>query len=233
MTELVFLTDNMVTTSSRIVAEYFGMEHKTVLRALDNKKGSAQNCATLDSMFFETTYVHEQNKQEYREVIMNRDGFSLLAMGFTGAKALQFQLKFINEFTRMEAELKSKQLPTSYKDALLALVAEVEAKEKAELELLVEKGKTESLTVAVGESVEYISIKRVASWTRTHHSAYSWRKLKNESDYMQYDIKKEVDSNYGTTNCYHVDVWKSIYPELSDLIDEECNTTMKKLGVTN
>lgn len=118
--ELVVNTENGLVTSSRMVAEHFGMTHKNVLQALDNKKGSAENSATLNSMYFETTYIHEQNKQEYREVLMNRDGFSLLAMGFTGPKALEFQLEFINEFNRMEQELKKQiQVPTSYAQALL------------------------------------------------------------------------------------------------------------------
>ncbi len=102
--QLVFLTDNVVTTSSRVVAEYFGKRHDDVLKAIDNKKGTTQNCGLLDSMFFESTYTTVQNKQA-REVIMNRDGFSLLAMGFTGAKALEFQLKFIAEFNRMEEQI--------------------------------------------------------------------------------------------------------------------------------
>ena len=37
---------------------------------------------------------------------MNRDGFSLLAMGFTGTKALEWKLKYIDAFNKMEIELK-------------------------------------------------------------------------------------------------------------------------------
>lgn len=37
---------------------------------------------------------------------MTRDGFSLLAMGFTGRKALQWKLKYIEAFNRMEETLK-------------------------------------------------------------------------------------------------------------------------------
>ena len=37
---------------------------------------------------------------------MNRDGFSLLAMGFTGEKALRWKLDYIKAFNTMEAELK-------------------------------------------------------------------------------------------------------------------------------
>jgi len=39
--------------------------------------------------FEEPPYVNPQNRQTYREFHMTRDGFTLLAMGFTGSKALQ------------------------------------------------------------------------------------------------------------------------------------------------
>lgn len=39
--------------------------------------------------------------------VMNRDGFTLLAMGFTGDKALKFKLDYIAAFNKMEKELKS------------------------------------------------------------------------------------------------------------------------------
>lgn len=40
---------------------------------------------------------------------MNRDGFSLLAMGFTGKKALEWKLKYMNAFNEMERLLKERQ----------------------------------------------------------------------------------------------------------------------------
>lgn len=40
--------------------------------------------------------------------IMNRDGFSLLAMGFTGKKALEWKLKYINAFNEMERQLRER-----------------------------------------------------------------------------------------------------------------------------
>lgn len=57
-------------------------------------------------MFEETTYVNSQNKQEYPMFVMNRDGFTLLAMGFTGSKALNFKIDFINAFNKMESMLR-------------------------------------------------------------------------------------------------------------------------------
>jgi phage regulator Rha-like protein len=45
---------------------------------------------------------------------VNKDGFTLLAMGFTGTKATKFKLRYINAFNQMESELKQTQaaLPT-------------------------------------------------------------------------------------------------------------------------
>lgn len=40
---------------------------------------------------------------------MNRDGFTLLAMGFTGEKAMQFKLQYIEAFNAMERRLTVKQ----------------------------------------------------------------------------------------------------------------------------
>ena len=97
MNELTIIKNDQAVTSSLIVAEQFGKDHRNVLQAIDEIRGSAENSATL---FQESTYIHPQNKQEYRMYYMNRDGFSLLAMGFTGAKALTFKLNFINAFNR-------------------------------------------------------------------------------------------------------------------------------------
>lgn len=102
MNKLVFKNNDQVVTSSRNIARDFGKKHQHVLRDIDNLKGDVQNWTDL---FYETTYIHEQNKQEYRQYLMNRDGFTLLVMGFTGRKAMQFKMKYINAFNVMEKQL--------------------------------------------------------------------------------------------------------------------------------
>ncbi|RXV42209.1 phage regulatory protein, partial [Enterococcus faecalis] len=118
MDNLVIMKDQQAVTSSLQVAETFGKEHKVVLKAIDElKEGVAQNYADL---FYEDTYIHPQNKQSYRQVIMNRDGFTLLAMGFTGQKALKFKLKYIEAFNQMEELLKTQSnLPINNTELLL------------------------------------------------------------------------------------------------------------------
>lgn len=104
--QLVELQNGVVTTTSLQVAETFGKNHRHILETIDDylKAGVAEKSADL---FHESSYIHPQNKQTYRQVIMNRDGFTLLAMGFTGKKALQFKLRYIQAFNEMEQELKN------------------------------------------------------------------------------------------------------------------------------
>lgn len=107
MNELVFRGQNdQVITTSLLVAETFEKEHRNVLKSI-RKLMSATNVAVAQ-MFDETTYVNEQGKEQPM-FVMNRDGFTLLAMGFSGEKALEFKVKYINAFNKMEAELKSQQ----------------------------------------------------------------------------------------------------------------------------
>lgn len=129
MNNLVIMKDQQAVTSSLQVAETFNKNHRDVLAAIDDlKEGVAENYAGL---FYEDTYIHPQNKQSYRQVIMNRDGFTLLAMGFTGQKALQFKLKYIEAFNQMEKEIQQPKLPTSQRElAMLALSANEETNQR-------------------------------------------------------------------------------------------------------
>ncbi|QDB77167.1 phage regulatory protein [Enterococcus faecalis] len=131
MNNLVIMKNQQAVTTSLQVAETFGKEHKVVLKAIDElKEGVAQNYADL---FYDDSYIHKQNKQSYRQVIMNRDGFTLLAMGFTGQKALQFKLKYIEAFNQMEKEIQQPKLPTSQRElAMLALSANEETNERVD-----------------------------------------------------------------------------------------------------
>lgn len=129
----IIINNEQPVTTSRNVASTFQKNHRDVLRAIDNleiEMGAAQNWADL---FHETFYTHEQNKQQYREVLMTKDGFALLAMGFTGKKAIQFKLAYIEQFNKMEQSIKQK-LPGTYKEALLQLVEKVEANEQLQIE---------------------------------------------------------------------------------------------------
>lgn len=115
--------NGQLVVSSRQIAEDFEKEHRNVLQSIEEiKKGVAEKSADL---FIESEYQHPQNKQWYKEYLMTRDGFTLLAMGFNGDKALQWKLKYIEAFNKMEQALKEQRKPKSaldlFESQLLAL----------------------------------------------------------------------------------------------------------------
>ena len=143
MENLVKIENQQIVTDSRQIAENFGKEHKHVLEAIRNIL-VAENSAT--KFFMESE--HEYRGQKFPMYLMNRDGFTLLAMGFTGKQALEWKLKYIKAFNEMEAELKAKQEPKSQIDILVesAKALQRQERELARLKLTQEE-QAESLRI--------------------------------------------------------------------------------------
>ena len=137
MNEIVYRGEsNQPITNSKLVAEVFGKEHRNVVRDIKNliEGGVLKNEQT--QMFEETTYINEQNKQSYPMFIMNQDGFTLLAMGFNGKKAMEFKLKYIEAFNAMKRQIEQSKpsVPQNYLEALKSLVKAEEEKQQLALE---------------------------------------------------------------------------------------------------
>lgn len=145
MSELVMVQNNQVVVSSRQVAEHFGKRHDKLYSEIKRMyaefisvgEGNAQNGG--DPLFYEAEYIHPQNKQRYREYLMKRDGFTLLAMSFTGKPALEWKLKYIQAFNEMEKKLAGPILPDFSNPAVAARAwaDEYEAKLLAQAEVKV------------------------------------------------------------------------------------------------
>ena len=112
--------------SSRDIARVFEKRHDHVLR--DIREITNKDPAWGAYQFGETPYTEPQNGQTYTEFNINRDGFTILVMGYTGEKAMRFKRAYIAAFNEMERRL----APQNYKEALLALVAAEEAREAME-----------------------------------------------------------------------------------------------------
>lgn len=100
-------------TSSRIVAEYFGKQHHHVvrdIRTLISQKPDLERNANFGECS-ETINLANGATRQVPFFWMDRKGFSLLAMGFTGAKALDFKCAFYDEFERMEQALSGESGP--------------------------------------------------------------------------------------------------------------------------
>lgn len=103
MNELVFVLNDEILVNSKEIANNFSKRHDNVLRDIESIKKDVLN--------FEEMFHKGANKDSYGRsqpcYFMNRDGFTLLAMGFTGKQALEWKIKYINAFNKMEKQLKS------------------------------------------------------------------------------------------------------------------------------
>lgn len=97
--------DGEIWVNSQDVAENFGRRHCDLLRAINDLKAdlsTPQFCV----LFKNGEYIAANGKKN-KMYFMTRDGFSLLVMGFTGRKALNWKVKYIEAFNTMEERLKS------------------------------------------------------------------------------------------------------------------------------
>lgn len=104
MRELINIADKngKYVVSSREVAENFEKRHSDVISKIDELIKTENSVMT---MFIEDSYTAGTGKP-YKEYLLTRDGFSLLVMGFSGPKALQWKLKYIDAFNKLEARYK-------------------------------------------------------------------------------------------------------------------------------
>jgi Rha family phage regulatory protein len=113
------LVSSAMEVSSRTVAEVFNKPHARVLHAISQMEIPEEFGRTN---FRSSSYTNAQNKTQ-PEVIMSRDGFSLLAMGFTGKDALAWKLKFLAAFNQMEQSLLKQAEGIEWKAARLQIKA--------------------------------------------------------------------------------------------------------------
>jgi len=116
MSQLVESIKNEAVTNSLNISASFNKRHDHILRDIEDLKKDVPN---FGEMFIETNIPDSYNRSR-RAYFINRDGFALLAMGFTGKKAMQFKLKYIEAFKKMEQQIKngSYKVPKSFSDAL-------------------------------------------------------------------------------------------------------------------
>ncbi len=147
MNEIVYRgKSNQPLTNSKLVAEVFGKEHKHVREAIKKLLTTAEN-STVHQMFSESTYLNGQNKEQPM-FVMNQDGFTLLAMGFNGKKAMEFKLKYIEAFNAMKRQIDQSKpsVPQNYLEALKSLVKTEE--EKPQLALQNKRQQATILTIS-------------------------------------------------------------------------------------
>lgn len=191
MVELVFKgTNDQVLTNSLLVAEKFEKNHKDVLEAIRALFVSAENSAQtgnqqLSKMFALSDYEVSLNNgtdatRKNPMYVMNRDGFTLLAMGFTGSKALQFKMDFITAFNKMESMLKSDDYILMRSQQILQKRIEI-----AEQKALILQAQNEQLAETV--TIQSTQLKQAAPKVE-----YFDNVLQSVNTYTSTQISKEV-----------------------------------------
>ena len=173
------MKDQQAVTSSLQVAETFNKNHRDVLRAIDDLEKDVRNFAQM----FLVTDLPDTYGRGRRAYYINRDGFTLLAMGFTGKKALKFKMQYIEAFNNMEDELKrgystknvgGYQVPSNYRGALL-LAADLQ--EQVEImkpkAIFADSVSTSHTTILIGDLAKIlkgnginIGARRLFQWMR-------------------------------------------------------------------
>lgn len=199
MTNLVIMKDSQAVTTSLQVAEGFDKQHKNVIQAIEEKIQSAENSAHYKTMFVEDVYQDSRNRDQ-KIYYMNRDGFAFIAMGFTGRKADEFKLKYIQAFNRMENHIKDARL-MSPEDIMIATL-EAQKEFKANLRLVqddvadlkqeinlsrLQKSHLSKLVRA--NAMAAVGGKKSNAYKKLYRVAISehWREIKNYFDVASYE----------------------------------------------
>jgi len=109
----VQLIEGRAVTSSVEVARVYGKQHKDVLRAIEKilPELPAEHQRNFAPML-SSVEIGNGATRDSKAYHLTRDGFTLLAMGFTGKKAIAFKIAYIEAFNQMERELSGQALPT-------------------------------------------------------------------------------------------------------------------------
>ena len=224
--------------SSRQIAENFEKRHDHVMRDINAIKKDVPN---FGEMFYETT-APDSYGREQRAYLMNRDGFTLLAMGFTGKAALEWKLKYIAAFNEMEKKLDEQPRLTRSQLLATALIAaheELEEKDKRIAELTPDAEFARAVCIADNcRTATSIAKDYGLTAEKLNKLLYSQRVQYKDSDgqwvlYKPYQGKgytknrkgKAIQRSNGRTYIPNTTVWTV---EGEKLIHEQ----LKKLGIT-
>jgi len=192
--ELVPIVDSIT------VADELGKTHADVMkdiRELSNKLMSNHETKKIAEGNFSLCTYKDKNNRERPMYLMTREGFENLVFTYNGTRMVIAKAKFIRKFHEMEEKLKEQKqpkLPTSFKEALLALVAAEEEKEKLQLQnstLNKELDHKEDVIAGLVEEISVAEKRQILNRVVKHKGAdYQgrWRIL-----YREFESKYHVD----------------------------------------
>ena len=169
LTQLVFVENGRPVTDSLMVADVFKKDHRRVLQDVRDL-----GCSEYfrQHNFVQSSYTNQQNR-EMPKVIMTEQGFTLLAMGYTGAEAMQFKEAYIAEFDRMRESLTKPRMLTRLELIEMARESEL-ARIEAEAKLLESERKNAEYQMTIQEQAPMVLF---AEAVTTSHDSVLVREL--------------------------------------------------------
>lgn len=134
----VIVKDGAVMADSRDVASFFGKKHQHVLRDIREMHCSEDFRMSNYGPFL----INDLSGVSTSHVMMTKDGFTFLAMGFTGEKAANFKEAYIARFNAMENEIRNRPVPVTREQKIasaLILADEMIQEQKAQIAALAPK----------------------------------------------------------------------------------------------
>ena len=198
--------------SSRDIASVFEKRHDNIIRAIEQLPNDEFYQLNFELSKYTKDLHDGSGTHSYKEYLITRDGFSLLAMGFTGEKAYKWKIAFIDAFNQMEQALKSQSqysLPKTYKEALVDLIAQVEANEKLQQKIEQDKPKV-AFAEAVTNSNHCITITELSRYLQANGINIGRNKLYEYLRDNGYLIKGGRDKNLPTQQYMEQGLFKVV-----------------------
>jgi Rha family phage regulatory protein len=203
-------------TNSRDVAAYFEKRHADIMRDIRALIDAEPDLGERN--FALTSYLDESNRQSpcYD---MDRDGFALLAMGFTGSKALQFKLTYIRTFDAMEAELANRS--TVRDPAKRALIEALQNLDRVEQHQIIQDDRIhriEARQSAIENGCDFFEVKGFARYHNIPIDLPTAISLGTRAAKLSRQLGIRIgavpNASHGTHNTYHTSILEEVFEEL-------------------
>ena len=134
------------------------------------------------------------------EILLNQNLSLCLASGYN----VNLRFKIIKRWQELEKQ--TVKLPTTFKDAILALGESLVREEQNQL--LLEQANTK-----LDNLLEWVSIVKVCGYNKVKETNFDWRVLKAKSQELDLPVKRAESPRFGYQNLYHVNCFKACYPK--------------------
>lgn len=207
--------EDQLVIDSRLVAKELGIKHKTFLETIRKYQ------TTLKSRFgvltFETAKPLQGSAGGRPEVfcwLTEDQAIFVMTLSRNTDCVVECKANLVHSFSEAKRQLEAQKQPQTYLEALKALVASEEEKERLRLEQEALQEENQQLSEAIDELFDYSSIIRVAKYNQVPETKFSWRVLKKATQKMELEVKKVPCPRFGDKNLYPHNAWRYCYPDV-------------------